>query len=123
MNKEAVKPITLNNAEHYHWGEVCDGWHLLKRDDLSVIQERVPPGKFEVKHLHKKARQFFYILSGEATMVLGNERITLQANQGIEIPPNSIHQFRNDSNADVVFLVISSPKSHGDRENIVDEDS
>jgi mannose-6-phosphate isomerase-like protein (cupin superfamily) len=115
-----MKIISTTNAEHYNWGETCDGWHLLKRDDLSVIQERVPPGKFEVKHLHRRARQFFYILSGEATMVLDNERITLKANQGIEIPPNSIHQFRNDSTDDVVFLVISSPKSHGDRENIVE---
>ena len=25
--------ISINNAEHYTWGEGCDGWHLLKRDD------------------------------------------------------------------------------------------
>jgi hypothetical protein len=46
-----MKSVTLNNAEHYIWGEGCDGWHLLKGDDLSVIQERVPPGNFETKHL------------------------------------------------------------------------
>lgn len=116
-----MEGISINNAEHYQWGDGCDGWHLLKRDDLSVIQERVPPGKFEIKHLHRKARQFFYILSGEATMMLGNQTIRLSASEGIEIPPGAIHQFRNDSNTDVVFLVISSPKSHGDRENIVDD--
>jgi mannose-6-phosphate isomerase-like protein (cupin superfamily) len=116
-----MKIISVNNAEHYIWGETCDGWHLLKRDDLSVIQERVPPGKCETKHLHRKARQFFYILSGEATMILGDERIPLRANQGIEIPPGAIHQFRNDSNEEVLFLVISSPKSLGDRENILEE--
>ncbi|MBI3654476.1 MAG: cupin domain-containing protein [Acidobacteria bacterium] len=118
-----MKTISINNAEHYTWGEGCEGWHLLKGDDLSVIQERVPPGKFEVKHLHRKARQFFYILSGEATMVFRHERVTLTANQGIEIPPNTAHQFRNDSNADVVILVISCPKSHGDRESVLDETS
>jgi mannose-6-phosphate isomerase-like protein (cupin superfamily) len=114
-----MKSISTDNVEHYHWGDGCDGWHLLKRDDLSVIQERVPPGKFEVKHLHRKARQFFYILSGEATMIIGDERLALKASEGIEIPPNAIHQFRNDSNEDVVFLVVSSPQSHGDRENII----
>jgi mannose-6-phosphate isomerase-like protein (cupin superfamily) len=113
--------IHINNAEHYRWGEDCDGWHLLKGDDLSVIQERVPPGRFEVRHLHRKARQFFYILSGEATMVLGNQPIKLTANQAIEIPPGAAHQFRNDSNEEVVFLVISAPKSHGDRENLGDD--
>ena len=33
---------SLANAEHYVWGDGCDGWHLLKHPDLSVIQERVP---------------------------------------------------------------------------------
>jgi mannose-6-phosphate isomerase-like protein (cupin superfamily) len=122
FKEENLNIININNTEHYTWGEDCDGWHLLKRDDVSIIQERVPPGRFEVKHLHKKARQFFYILSGEATMVSGDQRVRLRAFEGIEIPPGAIHQFRNDSNADVVFLVISSPKSHGDRENIVEEE-
>jgi mannose-6-phosphate isomerase-like protein (cupin superfamily) len=112
--------ISIDNAEHYVWGEDCDGWHLLKSDDLSVIQERVPPGRFEIRHLHRKARQFFYILSGEATMMIGDETIKLSAHQAIEIPPGVAHQFRNDSTEEVVFLVISSPRSHGDRENIPD---
>jgi hypothetical protein len=54
--------VSLENTEHYMWGEICDGWHLLKRDDLSVIQERVPAGVVEVMHYHQFARQFFYIL-------------------------------------------------------------
>jgi hypothetical protein len=33
--------ISTKNAYHYLWDEICDGWHLLKRDDMSVIQERV----------------------------------------------------------------------------------
>lgn len=115
-----MKAISLNNADHYTWGEGCDGWHLLKRDDFSVIQERVPPGQFEIKHLHHQARQFFYILSGEAVMVIGNERLTLKAGQGIEIPPGAAHQFRNDADTEVNFLVVSCPKSHGDRENVAD---
>lgn len=118
---ENTNVINTNNAEHYTWGEVCDGWHLLKRDDLSIIQERVPPGRFEIKHLHNKARQFFYILSGTATMVIGNQSVHLRASEAIEIPPGAVHQFRNDSTEDVVFLVVSSPKSHGDRENILED--
>ena len=113
-----MKAVSSDNAEHYTWGDGCDGWHLLKGDDLSVIQERVPPGKFEVKHLHRRSRQFFYILSGEATMVVGDARIALKAGQGIEIPPGAAHQFRNDSDAEVNFIVVSCPKSHGDRADI-----
>ena len=55
-------PISVQNAEHYVWGEVCDGWHLLQREGMSIIQERVPAGASEVMHHHEVARQFFYIL-------------------------------------------------------------
>ena len=51
------------NSAHYVWGGVCDGWHYLKSDALSVIKERVPAGRSEIRHFHKFAEQFFYILS------------------------------------------------------------
>lgn len=107
--------IDETNAEHYRWGEGCDGWHLLKTDGLSVIKERVPPGRGETRHFHRAARQFFYILAGEAMIEIEGAGHRLSAGQGIEVPPGSRHLFRNDSEADVIFLVISSPKSHGDR--------
>ncbi len=113
MNKSST-----SNAEHYKWGENCDGWHLLKRDDVSVIQELVPPGQVETNHLHNVSRQFFYILAGTGTMRIGEETIILSSGEGLEIPPGTAHQFRNDSGEDVSFLVISAPKSHGDRINL-----
>jgi len=110
--------ISTENAEHYIWGEICDGWHLLKRDDLSVIQERVPTGGAEVMHYHNVARQFFYILEGEGTMVFEDHDLVLKKGQGLEIPPQVRHQFKNQSNADVHFLVISIPTTKGDRINL-----
>ena len=110
---------TPTNTEHYVWGTNCDSWHLLKRDDLSIITERVPPSESEQHHFHVHARQFFYILTGEAVMEVDGERQILQAQQGIEIPPRVVHQFRNESNLDVTFLVISMPKSHVDRVSVV----
>jgi mannose-6-phosphate isomerase-like protein (cupin superfamily) len=109
--------MSIENAEHYVWGEICDGWHLLKRDDMSVIQERVPAGGAEVMHYHNVARQFFYILDGQGTMVFEDREVTLNKGQGLEIPPRVKHQFKNQSDADVHFLVISVPSTRGDRVN------
>jgi mannose-6-phosphate isomerase-like protein (cupin superfamily) len=113
--KSTMGIVDRSNAEHYLWGANCDGWHLLKRDDISIITERVSPGESEQRHFHVHSRQFFYILTGEAVMEVDGERQILQAQQGVEIPPGVVHQFRNESNLDVTFLVISMPKSHGDR--------
>ncbi len=110
--------ISTDNAEHYIWGEECDGWHLLKRDDMSVIQERVPAGGAEAMHYHNVARQFFYILDGEGTMVFEDREVILTKGQGLEIPPQIKHQFKNQSNADVHFLVVSIPTTRGDRINV-----
>ena len=110
--------VSLENTEHYIWGEICDGWHLLKRDDMSVIQERVPAGGAEVLHYHNTARQFFYILEGEGMMVFDDHNIILQKGQGLEISPMVKHQFRNESQTDVSFLVISVPSTRGDRVNL-----
>jgi mannose-6-phosphate isomerase-like protein (cupin superfamily) len=109
--------VSIEHAEHYVWGEICDGWHLLKRDDMSVIQERVPAGAAEVMHYHSKARQFFYILDGEGVMIFEDRQVVLQKGDGLEVPPQVRHQFRNQSNTDVHFLVISVPTTRGDRVN------
>jgi mannose-6-phosphate isomerase-like protein (cupin superfamily) len=94
---------STNNAEHYTWGTGCDGWHLLKTDTLSVIQERMPPGTGEQTHYHERAQE----VAGETLMV--------NQNQSIHITPNSKHRISNNGKTDLHFLVISEPKSHGDR--------
>ncbi len=110
--------ISTANAEHYTWGQQCDGWHLVKTADLSVIQERMPPAAFEVRHRHNRARQFFFVLSGTLTIEIASSVTTLAPQQGLEISPGELHQVFNRSAEDVVFLVVSQPSSHGDREVI-----
>lgn len=98
-----MKPIDRSSAEHYLWGGVCDGWHLVKRADLSVIAERVPSGAKETRHVHTVARQFFFILSGRAVMEMNGERVALAEGQGLEVPPGVPHRFMNDSEEEVHF--------------------
>lgn len=110
-----MTPISIKDAPHYKWGEVCDGWHLAKTDALSVIQECVPPGAEEVRHMHHHAEQFFYVLSGVATMEADGTVYQLTQGQGIHIPAERPHQLSNQGSEDVTFIVISTPPSHGDR--------
>lgn len=107
--------VSIENTEHYQWGENCDGWHLAKSDRLSVIQERVPSGSNEVRHYHRKSEQFFYVLSGIATLEVEGATHQLNALQGLHVLAGDKHQLRNDSLDELIFLVISTPPSHGDR--------
>ena len=110
-----LKPVSTESAEHCRWGEACDGWHLLAREDLSVIEERMPPGTAEQRHRHQRSRQFFFVLEGEAMLEVDGVQHVLRSGHGLHVPPGAAHQMRNDSGADVRFLVVSAPKSHGDR--------
>lgn len=116
-----MAPVSIKDAPHYTWGDVCDGWHLAKTNALSVIQERVPPGAQEVRHLHHYAEQFFYVLSGVATMEADGTVHHLEAGQGIHIPAERAHQLSNQGAEDVTFIVISTPPSHGDRQVAPDD--
>ena len=94
--------VSIENAEHYIWIRVCDGWHLLKREAISIIQKRVPPGATETMHFHNTARQFFYILEGEAIMVFEEHKVNLYEGEGIEIALLIKHQFQSRSTASAV---------------------
>jgi mannose-6-phosphate isomerase-like protein (cupin superfamily) len=109
--------VSRNSAEHYRWGTDCDGWHLVKDKELSVIEEFMPSGAAEVRHHHERAQQFFYILSGEVLMEIEGQTTLVPAGSGIRVPAGLKHQIRNPSSAAVRFLVISQPPSHGDRWN------
>ncbi|MGO4272871.1 cupin domain-containing protein [Paenibacillus sp. TAF58] len=107
--------VHKEQVEHYIWGDACDGWYLERDADRTIIQERIPAGTSEVKHVHQKAKQFFFILSGEAKMWINGTDITLNPQEGCTILPGIPHQIRNESMDDVEFLVISTPSTQGDR--------
>jgi len=108
-------PISHASAEHYVWGEVCDGWHLVRSETLAVIEERMPPGTAERRHFHERAQQFFYVLTGELTFEVDGEETVLEAGSGLRILPGRPHRVFNRGEQDVRFLVVSQPPSHGDR--------
>lgn len=107
--------VSRENAEHYRWGNDCDAWYLVNDEQLSVIEEFMPPGAAEIRHHHQKAQQFFYIVSGEVLMEVEGETMLLAAGSGIRVMPGKRHQIRNPSSGPVRFLVVSHPRSHGDR--------
>jgi mannose-6-phosphate isomerase-like protein (cupin superfamily) len=110
-----MRVVDREVAEHYIWGNDCDGWHLVRDENLSVIEERMPRGASEVTHFHRSAQQFFYVLRGVAAFVVHGAEIHVSARQGIHIPAGVPHRIVNVSGDPLEFVVISQPPSHGDR--------
>lgn len=109
---------SILTAQHYKWGDNCDGWHLVDTDSLSIIQEMMPPGTAEQMHYHQLSQQVFYILKGSATFEIDDQIYQINAGESIQILPLSKHCILNKGIEELHFLVVSEPKSHGDRINL-----
>jgi uncharacterized cupin superfamily protein len=72
---------------------------------------RMPPGeKPWPKHFHTANEEAIYVLAGEGALALGDAVVPLRAGDYVALPPDAAHahQVRNDSDADFVFLCIST---------------
>jgi mannose-6-phosphate isomerase-like protein (cupin superfamily) len=106
------------NTKHYFWNTTCEAWHLVNSKDLSVIQESMPPNTEEQLHKHQKTQQFFFILKGEAVLVLENKKMIVKQGEGFHVEKNKTHKIINATQKELSFLVISQPHSNNDRINI-----
>ncbi len=111
--------VDTTNAEHYKWGGPqgtdCDGWYMVQSEGLSVIEELMPPGTKEERHMHTRLRQFFYVLEGELTLGVEHHDFVIAAGKGVEVHPGQAHQAINRSGEPARIIVTSQPPSHGDR--------
>jgi mannose-6-phosphate isomerase-like protein (cupin superfamily) len=110
-----MRPIDLASAERYEWGEGCLGWNLLERDDLYVVQERIPSGRGETPHLHRRVRQLYYILRGQALVTVGGEQLLLGPGEAESIEAGIVHDIACSGAEPLEFLVISTAPPRADR--------
>jgi quercetin dioxygenase-like cupin family protein len=109
--------VRRENAEHYVWGAGADGFRRVHRADLSVVEERMPPGARETRHRHARARQCFFVCEGELEIECEGVVHALVRGDSLEVAPGVVHEVRNAARADAWFLVVSAPSSVGDRED------
>ena len=64
-------------------------------------------------HVHLRHTDAFYVLEGELELTLGTERKVVRAKPGMfaAAPPNTVHTFRNASDATAVFLNVHAPSA------------
>jgi mannose-6-phosphate isomerase-like protein (cupin superfamily) len=105
-------------ANHYDWGNTCDGWVLSSHPDLLVIEEHVPAGESKEWHVHGHAQQFFYVVAGEAQLHTSFGVTHPSERSGIPVPAALAHRFVNAGTSDVAFLVVSAPSTVGDRRSV-----
>jgi uncharacterized cupin superfamily protein len=73
---------------------------------------RLPPGAKGRRHAERAQEEIFVVLSGTATMALGDppHRMELPAGSAVIVEPGTALQQRNESARDAVILAIGAPR-------------
>ena len=66
----------------------------------------VPPGGGPPPHVHSREKESFFILEGEITFQIGEERIVASAGTFANMPVGSLHSFKNATDK-VARMIIS----------------
>jgi uncharacterized cupin superfamily protein len=122
MNTIGSKVVNVDelNLEHYQKGKKFEAsavrvGALLGAKDLGYSYNVTPPGKCAVPfHSHRGAEEMFFIIRGKGTLRYGNETRAIRAGDLICCPTGGVetaHQIVNDSDADLVYLCVSTSVS------------
>jgi len=114
-----------HNAERFtsERGETI--WELLGNkagvlDSHSIARVELKAKGSSAKHYHRVAEESYYILSGQARIVIDDEECTMMPGDVVAIPRMATHQIFNDTDELVIFLAVCSPPWTEDCSEFVD---
>ena len=70
---------------------------------------RLRPGEFSTRHRHRETHELYLVLEGEGRMRIGGESFVLPRLSAVLVSPDELRQIFNDSEEEVLWLVVGSP--------------
>jgi uncharacterized cupin superfamily protein len=61
-------------------------------------------------HKHIRAEEFYFVLEGTGRMRVGEETLTVPKYGGVLVGPEQLRQVFNDTDAEVLWLIIGGPE-------------
>lgn len=75
----------------------------------AIWEAIVPPGGGPPPHVHSREEEGFYILEGEITFQIGEERLVATAGMFANMPVGTQHSFKNESTLPAKMLISVAP--------------
>src|SRR5947207_11548832 len=79
-------------------------------ENLSARLWRLPPGSANTLHKHVRQEEFYFVLEGTGRMRVGGETLTVPKYGGVLVGPEELRQVFNDTDAEVLWLIVGSPE-------------
>jgi mannose-6-phosphate isomerase-like protein (cupin superfamily) len=71
---------------------------------------RLPARSANTLHKHIRSEEFYFVLEGTGRMRVGEETVTVPTHGGVLVGPNELRQVFNDTDAEVLWLVVGAPE-------------
>ncbi len=79
-------------------------------ENLGARLWRLPPRSANTLHKHIRAEEFYFVLEGTGRIRVGDVSLTVPRYGGVLIAPDQLRQVFNDTDRDVLWLIIGSPE-------------
>jgi quercetin dioxygenase-like cupin family protein len=112
MNNNKVKIVGPNNGKHMAVAGQINTIVASKEDTggtYSFIECKVFPGAGPVPHIQTREHEAFYLVEGQLTFTVDKERIEARAGTFINVAPNILHTFKNETDEIAKLITILSP--------------
>ena len=88
----------------------ADFLERTKSEILGARLWRYPPKSAGTLHRHPKMEEFYFVVEGEGRMRVADQTITVPKHGGVLVGPEVLRQVFNDTNADVLWLIVGAPE-------------
>jgi mannose-6-phosphate isomerase-like protein (cupin superfamily) len=79
--------------------------------DYDMVLGKTDPGvPGPPPHFHQKFHESFVITEGEMEFIVNGKPLKIKEGQSIDLPPGTLHTFRNAGNATCKWVNVHSPK-------------
>ena len=72
---------------------------------------RLPPRSANTLHRHLRAEEFYFVVEGIGRIRVDGTTLTVPRLGGVLVGPSSLRQVFNDTEADVLWLIIGAPEA------------
>jgi len=116
-NMKAIDGYFLIKPEDLHWRlsnlmkiPNADFLERTKSEILSARLWRLPPKSANTLHKHPRAEEFYFVIEGVGRIRVGEETLTVPKHGGVLVGPSQLRQVFNDTDNDVLWLIIGAPE-------------
>jgi mannose-6-phosphate isomerase-like protein (cupin superfamily) len=87
---------------------------FLERTGSEILGARLwrfPPRSANTLHKHVLAEEFYFVVQGTGRIRVGEETLTVPQHGGILVGPQSLRQVFNDTDSEVLWLIVGAPEA------------